>query len=483
MKKFCLFLGVLLALILTACSTTLPVTIPGIEFEVQLLRLIEQGDHGFTNAALQEMLPDFSEDKPVATLSFKLKLIAIDGELVADTETKQQVISAQVGRTGSHHYVFVFDEMTLTQAGVHTFRVTQIADDLAEWQVDESVFYFDIEVVASEDGNQLIAREFETEIVFVNQLIHDIVIDINDALAEQHRAHLSVMHDELEVLLQNFVTQNVSAGVAIGISYYCLRTGHQISVNGDRLFHAHSTVKLAAHMMAAEAVNAGALAWDQIVTINDGDMPSAEHGSILYLRGFEPGHQRTLDYFLRYSITHSDNLGFNAVMRRAVPTAEHFGMIFTNAYFDRFFPGETPTGRHQMSPNHQARILAELYHGLGNVAGFDTIVHYMMQTVHANRFVTYQTRGHVAHIPGWWQPTREYYCYDDCEERGYDYGENLYTDPLDFSFHDSGIFFTENPYILVIYTTGMTGIPFVSNVSNAVFDLITNFESQGVFSP
>lgn len=479
MKKFTFVLVGLIMLVLTACSRTTSTAVVNFGFEVHFSQYIDQGVHAFTRAGLQEILPAFSYYDPVMNFTFSLELVGSEVKGLSEAEVMveigNQTVNVEVGRTGSSSYVADFEEITFTQPGVYTFRIAQLIDDITNWQLDQREFYLVVTVTEHNDGSELFAEVSEQTVAFTNQLIQYIGGDLDSIFEYEHHQQLAVMHDELAVLLQDLVNQNLHGGVAIGISYLCLRTGRQIDVNGDQLFQAQSTVKLAAHMMVAEAVNAGELAWDQMITITEADMLGAEHGSILYIWGDRPGHQRSLYDFMRYSITHSDNIGFTVVMRRAVPGAEHFGMDFTNAYFNRFLSGELPTGRHRMSANQQARILQALYHGLGVVDGFDTITYYMMNTVHHNRLVTNQTRGYVAHIPGRWHPYREYYCEEECYYRGLEYGENRYSDPIEFYFHDSGIFFTDNPYILVIYTRGMTGIPFVSQVSDAVFTLVTSF--------
>lgn len=479
MKKFAFVLLGLIMIGLTGCGEHNTVVVPGFEFEVHFSQHLDQGLHDFTRAELQDVLPAFSYYDPVMTFTFTLTLVDFAASNQSDARVTvgdlNQTVSVEVGRTGSNSYMFNFEDITFTHPGVYTFQINQTIEASTSWQFDEREFEV---VVAVREGDVGLSADVSAPpVVFANQLIQYVGGDLDRIFEYEHHQHLAVMHDEIALLLQDLVNQNAHGGVAIGISYLCLRTGRQIDVNGDQIFHAHSTVKLAAHMMTAEAVNAGDLAWDQLITIEEGDMTSAEHGSILYTWGDRPGAQRTLAEFMRHSITHSDNLGFNVVMRRSVSGAEHFGMEFTNAFFDRFFPGELPTGRHRMSANQQARILRELYRGIGVVDGFDTIAHYMRNTVHYNRLVTYQTRGHVAHIPGWWHPTRVYYCEEECYYRGLEYGENHYSDPIEFYFHDSGIFFTENPYVLVVYTRGMTGIPFVSNVSDAVFQLVTNFNN------
>jgi len=256
---------------------------------------------------------------------------------------------------------------------------------------------------------------------------------------------IHTMHHEVEGRLRSL--QGGRSG--IGISYFCLITERHISINGNRVFFAASTIKLSAHMMLAEDINRGRLSWDQIFTIRESDMASAHNSGVLFGQGVRPGHQFTLYDLMRYSIVHSDNIGFTTIMRAILPNSNHFGMEFTNAVYRRFFPGQTAPGRHRISPNQQTIILRELYEGLGVVDGYDIILNYMMNTAWNDRFITPQTNGHVAHVPGWTPPYQ----------------------------NDSGIFFTDHPYILVVYTEGVGGVPFLSQVANEVFRINRRFDN------
>lgn len=73
----------------------------------------------------------------------------------------------------------------------------------------------------------------------------------------------------------------------------------------------------------------------------------------------------------------------------------------------------------------------------------------MKNIPHNFRFVTDLTRDYVAHIPGW-------------------------TDPYN---NDSGIFFTDFPYILVVYTRGVSNHEqFLSNIADLVFEMHHQFQ-------
>jgi len=231
----------------------------------------------------------------------------------------------------------------------------------------------------------------------------------------------------------------------IGISYLCLITGRHISVNGNRNFFAASTIKLPTHMMAAEAVRDGNLSWSQRLTIRQDDIIG---GSGILQHWVRPGDRITLYELMRHSIVYSDNTGHRRIVRALLPNSTHQGMELTHAVFNRYLPGQTPQGRSRLTPNQLTEIFRVLYRDRNNIAGYGTIIDYMMNTSWTDRFYTSLTSGYVAHTPGWTHPFQ----------------------------HDSGIFFTEHPYVLVVMTEGAGGVRFLSEVANAVFRIHREFE-------
>jgi len=310
--------------------------------------------------------------------------------------------------------------------------------------------------VVTDFGVDLIGNQDEFAIklerVFGSFLSSEMPLYTEEELAiafEQERLlNFTAMQDKLVILL-NGIVENEDG--IIGISYLCLTTDRHITINGDYTFFAASTIKLSAHILAAEAVHEGLLSWDDLITITEYDMQGGADSGVLYDRGIGIYHEMTLYDLMRYSIIYSDNIGFTAVLRAVVPGAGHWGMDFTNAVYRRFMPQdyELAESRHRITPNHQMNILRELYEGLGVIAGYDIIIHYMKNIPHNFRFVTDLTRDYVAHIPGW-------------------------TDPYN---NDSGIFFTDFPYILVVYTRGVSNHEqFLSNIADLVFEMHHQFQ-------
>ena len=250
-------------------------------------------------------------------------------------------------------------------------------------------------------------------------------------------------HQAVETTLRSMVAGRSN----IGISYLCLTTGRHISINGNRNFNAASTIKLPTHMLVAEAVRDGRLSWSQRLTVTQADWLG---GSGVLQHRVRVGQQLTLYEVMRHSIVYSDNLAHRMLTRTVIPGFVHdpTGLDnsrrqLTNAIFARYLPGQSVAGRSVITPNQLTEVLRVLYQDRSAISGYGTIINYMRNSSWNNRFNTNLARRHVAHTPGW---------------------TGTYS-------HDSGIFFTDYPYVLVVMTTGVGGANFISEVGDAIFRL------------
>jgi len=250
---------------------------------------------------------------------------------------------------------------------------------------------------------------------------------------ENIRTLIAEMHDELEIRLREMVNQ--TSGI-VGLSYYCLVTGRHIEINANGHFFAASTIKLPTHMMVAEFVRDGYLLWDQRITFRS---EYFKGGSGILQHRIQPGQSFTIAELLKYSIVYSDNIAhwllINTFSNR---------QRLTESIFQRYLPSDPVVGRLIMTPNQLTEIFKVLYRDRDHIEGYGMILEHMMNTSWSNRFATELADGYVAHTPGW-------------------------SDPYS---HDSGIFFTDHPYILVIMTSGVpSASDFLSKVSDMVFEL------------
>jgi len=249
---------------------------------------------------------------------------------------------------------------------------------------------------------------------------------------------------DLEAQIHELINQ--TAGI-IGLSYYCLTTSRHITINADQTFFSASTIKLPTHMMIAELVEVGILSWEQMLTVKESDWLG---GSGILQYGVNIGYELTLYEVMRHSIIYSDNLAHRMLTRTLIPGFQHgyFGLDnshwhLTAEIFNRYLSGESPTGRMELSPNHLTEIFRILYHDHQQISGYEIILEYMMNTAWTDGFASSITNEVVAHIPGWRDPEH----------------------------HDSGIFFIEEPYILIVMTSGVfDAATFISRISDLVLE-------------
>jgi len=293
------------------------------------------------------------------------------------------------------------------------------------------------------EPDPIIIDDSETEVMIEDEETEtetELILDFTPEL-------FAAMQNELEVRLQEMADQ--APGI-VGLSYYCLTTGRHIEINADQYFFSASTIKLPAHMLIAEAVQDGNLSWDQYLTFTP---EVAAYGSGILQHTIQLGDTLTVAELMRHSIVYSDNVAHRMLIRTFASNGLEFlwnQMDLTNLVFERYLPGEIPAGRLIMTPNQLTEIFRVLYRDRDHIEGYGMILEYMMNTSWMNRFYTELASGYVAHTPGW----------------------------LDPYSHDSGIFFTEWPYILVVFTSGMPSAEnYLAEISDMILEMHLNFES------
>lgn len=225
----------------------------------------------------------------------------------------------------------------------------------------------------------------------------------------------------------------------VGMTYVDLTTGKQISVNGNKEFYSASTIKVPLAMMVADKVEAGNLKWDDQLTFNEKE--DYEDGTGIIINNIQP--QYSLRTLQEYSITYSDNIAKNMLY-------DTFGgdVKAKQALYAHFLQKETEWDDAKFTSEDAAKILKILYEKKSSNQEYQTIYNYMKNTVFHERMDTPTTSGKVAHKIG-------------------SYAGFL---------HDIGIFETEHPFILTVFTNGQTdaGIPFISTITDQLWTLQSN---------
>ena len=454
----------------------------------------EQGqiieDEFITNDYLLELLTELEiefEIPEIPATTFVLTLL--DVEFYHDQN--EELSFEFVEQTVTTSEMATFTEIIFTDAGVFTFAITQKSDESVtewEWSTDESLFTVVVTVIENIEDEVLVATVAMEAVYFTNQLVLDFsdVVQTEITARWEQQEYLAYAEEQARLEAERLAQiQNVQAIPAIqleeevtqfrpdvpmltqiedeinrlvagrnniGVIYLCLETGQRIAVNGNRNFFSASIMKLPTHMSVAEAVQAGTLSWDQVLTVSQGDIAG---GSGVLQNRIGVGHELTLRNSMRYSIVYSDNIGHRMVTRAILPDfTPYTGMELTNAVFNRYLAGQAPVGRMMMTPNQVTDIFQVLYQNRYSVDGYGIILNYMRNTSWRNRFNTNPASSYVAHTPGW-QDRAEW---------------------LNYYSHDSGIFFTANPYVLVVMTSGVSNATnLISEISNAVFYINRHF--------
>jgi len=356
--------------------------------------------------------------------------------------------------------VIRFNPITFTEAGIYTFEILQEAFSPttdARWQPADQWITVVVNVTEDLSSGTLLASVAMDNDYFTNTLTLDFSNVIRNKLANRLEAYsadltgdsssnpkLPIVRPDMPMLTQieAEIARLVAGRNNIGVVYFCLTTGHRIAINGNRNFFSASTFKLPTHMLLAEAIQAEQLYWNQIVAVIDEDIVG---GTGVLQNRIGIGYEMTIRDFMRYSIVYSDNIGHHVITRMIIPDfVSVFGMALTDAVFNRYFGGATPVERLIMSPNQLTDVFRQLYQNRYNY-DFSIILDYMHNTSWNDRFNTDSARNYVAHTPGWQDPNYS---------------------------HDSGIFFTANPYILVVMTDGIpNSINFISELSDAVLHI------------
>jgi len=452
MKKVGLFILLSISTaILIGCGVEFEeVTIDGFLIDVEVEQILDQGEYELDEEGLAELLPDLAVEVETLDLVFNLELVGADfkhdlsedekaDELVMIMPEINEIIIDTKGQV-------LFSEITFSHAGLFTYRITQNVELIEEsddfhWIIDDSGIDVVVTVIEDEEDEVLRASvEFLRASRFTNQFVVDIEEEVSAALI----ARLGEMQDELEGILQSIVDETSGQ---VGISYYCLTTGRHIASNGDARFNSASTRKLPTHMIIAQYVQDGHLSWDQQLTFMPGHFVGGS-GNLQYSAG--QGDTFAVKELLEYSIVYSDNIAHNILLSTITPSEKE---RFEYAVFEQDLPGEPIVGGWVMSANWLTEIFKVLYRDKDEIEEYGVVLEYMRNTSWTDRFATELADGYVAHTPGW----------------SFEYS------------HDSGIFFTEFPYILVIMTANvpaaMTWDPdpavpnFISEVSDMVFEM------------
>jgi len=461
--KHVIILGILLLILLSGLAIFwvergiefAPVTLTDFHVKTTVEHVFDQGAYDLDTDELAALLPNLDQDiqlylntHPQQNFTFYLELTQwqlIDeleeDKLIKTLRPLQEISSVSTDIEG----IESFEAMTFYHAGTYTYRISQSApldsfySDEMNWNLDMSSFYITVIVIEDEAEEVLQATIiYEQTPIFTNELVIDIEEQLSSAFALLRAQQFLEMQDVLEEMLQEMVATR--GGTQIGISYFCLTTRRQISINGDQFFNAASTSKLPTHMMVAEAVHQGRITWDSDVTFL---ATHREGGTGILQNSIRVGDTVPVSQLIELSITHSDNIAHHMLASAFAGR----GQERRNVFFERYLLGQTPPTTNSLTSDQLMTLLRILYEGRYEIEEYEIIIAHMSNTIWTDRLYTEITADYLSHIIGTF---------------------NGFT-------HDAGIFHLTHPYILVVMTNGVDA-RFISEVSDAVFELHYAFE-------
>ena len=251
MKKLSFVLVILLIGLLTACEQMVevvelePVLTPQISIELHTSSELYQGNHDFTRSQLHDMLGDIEVDISSQDFMFLFDLVAIelsaeiDAEIVNEIQNRLFPKPTVVIINSIVNHVS-FSDLYLPYQGVYTFKITQQSANLPGWQLDETVFYFDVIVTLGEDATLAIVELTPITAVFMNGYVYDLSAQIEDWLIQYEQARMAAINAELARIEEVFL----SFGAHTSFYFYNIATGFSRSFNADHVFYGASTPKV-----------------------------------------------------------------------------------------------------------------------------------------------------------------------------------------------------------------------------------------------
>ena len=195
----------------------------------------------------------------------------------------------------------------------------------------------------------------------------------------------------------------------VGISYYDINSGKQIVINGDKTFLAGSTVKVQMNMVLYDMFQKGQISLIRPIPI------------------------QTLS---DYSILHSDNIATNMIIKK-------LGYQNMRNLIDEKLGHATDHSGNYITANDETALLKLLYSNPQNNPFYNKLITNMKVTDFHDRIDLYIPQEIAAHKIG-------------------DYSNYV---------NDVGIVYTENPYILSVYTQGVSNASeVIGHISKMIYD-------------
>jgi len=249
--------------------------------------------------------------------------------------------------------------------------------------------------------------------------------------AEKEKADFMNLESELKSYIASDETR-------IGLIYYDLTIGTSIEINPDMEFAAASTVKVPMNMALMNLAQEGTIDFESAMQYTEADY----EGGTGILQGKDRSEPIPLRTLSEYSIVYSDNIATQMIIRK-------IGRDLMYDKFSEMAGREVARTGNITKPADNAAYLKRLYYNPEKNQYYDFLVTNMKNTVFHDRIDKYIPQELTAHKIG-------------------NYGSYV---------NDIAIIYTKRPYVLVVFTNGMSDAPEkIAQLSKMIYEYQSGLE-------
>lgn len=234
--------------------------------------------------------------------------------------------------------------------------------------------------------------------------------DENNLILEKER--LEEINSNIEKMKSDILNYLGEESKYVSIVYYDLNNETGFEINKDIDYRSASTAKLFTVLCLYDYVHKNILDINEEIYYT----PNDYEGGTGIMQGMDLSRPYSLKELADYSILHSDNIAFNMILRK-------IGYNEVINYYENII-GHNIEGTITMSASDGAKLLLKLYKNEENNPLYNDLINNLKNTDFKNRIERDLPMYSVAHKIG----------------------------SYDSYIHDIGIVYTENPYILTVFT-------------------------------
>lgn len=254
-------------------------------------------------------------------------------------------------------------------------------------------------------------------------------LEINELSKLSYEERLNILYSDNYNIIDKVKIYLGDESANLGFIYYDLTTNEKASINEDMEFIAASTYKVGLNLLYYSLASTGKINLNDIITYTYEDY---EEGTGI-LQDYD-GYDLSIQDLLDLSIVYSDNIATNMLGRTLGGHANVRNELYN--LLDIEFDAESNT----ITPNIELEVLKYIYDNKTN-PNFSHLIEVLTNTDFHDRLDKYLPYEMVAQVG-----TNEEYV------------------------HDVGLFLTDKPYILIMYTNDILDAEEkIAQISNAIY--------------